>query len=188
MRRWPPAAAPRGSICPVAALGIRWRRVLAGVFLGFACASKWNGVWFLFSFVIMSIAWDLGARRAAGYRDRVTGVFRSDAKWLPLVFGVIPFAAYIASWSGWFASSLGYDRNWAALVGNHTPIWSTLDSWYQYQKSMLGFGLGLSSHAGYTSEPWGWLALARPVSFFYSAPKGCGASSCSQEVLAIGTP
>ncbi|HEY3904866.1 MAG TPA: phospholipid carrier-dependent glycosyltransferase [Streptosporangiaceae bacterium] len=170
------------------ALGIRWRRVLAGVFLGFACASKWNGLWFLFAFAIMSIAWDLGARRAVGYRDRVAGVFRSDAKWLPLVFGVIPFAAYTASWSGWFASSLGYDRNWAALVGNHTPIWSTLDSWYQYQKSMLGFGLGLSSHAGYTSEPWGWLALARPVSFFYTAPKGCGASSCSQEVLAIGTP
>ena len=57
------------------ALGIRWRRVLAGVFLGFACASKWNGVWFLFSFAIMSIAWDLGARRAAGYRDRLGRTF-----------------------------------------------------------------------------------------------------------------
>src|SRR5712691_3303946 len=169
-------------------LGIRWRRVLAGIFLGLACASKWNGVWFLFAFAIMAIAWDLGARRAAGYRDRLTGALRSDAVWLPLTFGVIPFAAYTASWSGWFASSLGYDRNWAALGGNHTPIWSTLDSWYQYQKSVLGFGLGLSSHAGYVSEPWGWLALARPVSFFYGAPKGCGASSCSQEVLAIGTP
>ncbi|HXS62197.1 MAG TPA: phospholipid carrier-dependent glycosyltransferase [Streptosporangiaceae bacterium] len=169
-------------------LGIRWRRVLAGLFLGLACASKWNGVWFLFAFAIMAIAWDLGARRAAGYQDRLAGVLRSDGLWLPLTFGVIPFAAYTASWSGWFAGHLGYDRNWAALVGNHTPIWSTLDSWYQYQKSMLGFGLGLSSHAGYTSEPWGWLTLARPVSFFYEAPKGCGASSCSQEVLAIGTP
>jgi dolichyl-phosphate-mannose--protein O-mannosyl transferase len=169
-------------------LGIRWRRVLAGLFLGLACASKWNGIWFLAAFAIMAIAWDLGARRAAGYRERLAGVFRTDARWLPVVFGVIPFAGYIASWSGWFASSLGYDRNWAAAVGNHTPIWATLDSWYQYQKSMLGFGLGLSSHAGYTSEPWGWLTLARPVSFFYASPKGCGATSCSQEVLAIGTP
>jgi dolichyl-phosphate-mannose--protein O-mannosyl transferase len=53
---------------------------------------------------------------------------------------------------------------------------------------MLGFGLGLNSQAGYVSPPWSWLTLTRPVSFFYASPKGCGASSCSQEVLAIGTP
>jgi dolichyl-phosphate-mannose-protein mannosyltransferase len=169
-------------------LGIRWRRVLAGVFLGFACASKWNGIWFVLAFGLMAIAWDLGARRALGYKDRLVGALRSDVKWLPVTFLVVPFAAYTASWSGWFASSLGYDRNWAALAGNHTPIWSTVDSWYQYQKSMLSFGLGLTSHAGYVSEPWSWLYLGRPVSFFYAAPRGCGASSCSQEVLAIGTP
>jgi hypothetical protein len=28
----------------------------------------------------------------------------------------------------------------------------------------------------------------RPISFYYATPKGCGASSCSSEVLAIGTP
>jgi dolichyl-phosphate-mannose--protein O-mannosyl transferase len=169
-------------------LGIRWRRVLAGVFLGFAVASKWNGIWFLFAFALMAIAWDIGARRAVGYRDRLVGVLQSDIKWLPVTFGVAPLAAYIASWSGWFAGSLGYDRNWAALNGNHAPILSTLDSWYQYQKSMLGFGLGLSSQSGYVSKPWSWLLLSRPVSFFYAAPKGCGSKSCSQEVLAIGTP
>jgi len=169
-------------------LGIRWRRVLAGVFLGFACASKWNGIWFLFVFAAMAIAWDLGARRAAGYQDRLSGALRSDVTWLPVTFLAAPVLAYTAAWSGWFASSLGYDRNWAAAAGNHLPIWSTLDSWYQYQKSMLGFGLGLTSHAGYVSEPWSWLILGRPVSFFYTAPKGCGSTSCSQEVLAIGTP
>ncbi len=168
-------------------LGIRWRRVLAGVFLGFACASKWNGIWFLLAFGIMAIAWDLGSRRAVGYRDRLVGVLH-DVKWLPVTFGLVPLAAYTATWSGWFGSRLGYDRNWAALNGNHVPIWSTLDSWYQYQKSMLGFGLGLSSQQGYVSKPWSWLILGRPVSFFYAAPKGCGSSSCSQEVLAIGTP
>ena len=169
-------------------LGIRWRRVLAGVFLGFACASKWNGIWFVIAFAGLALAWDLGARRALGYKERLAGAFRSDARWLPVTCLVMPFAAYTAAWSGWFASSLGYDRNWAALAGNHLPIWSTLDSWYQYQKSMLGFGLGLSSKVGYVSEPWSWIYLGRPVSFFYQAPKGCGASSCSQEVLAIGTP
>ncbi len=169
-------------------LGIRWRRVLAGVFLGCAVASKWNGIWFLLAFGAMAIAWDLGARRAAGYRDRLGGTLRSDVKWLPVSFLAVPFITYLVSWSGWFAGTVGYDRRWAALVGNHTPLWASLDSWYQYQKSMLGFGLGLTSHAGYVSEPWSWLILGRPVSFFYTAPKGCGTTSCSQEVLAIGTP
>jgi len=169
-------------------LGFRWRRALAGVFLGCAVASKWNGIWFLVAFAVMAIAWDYGARRAAGYRDRIAGVLRSDVAWMPATFLAIPFVTYLASWSGWFAGTLGYDRNWAALNGNHTPIWSTLDSWYQYQKSVLQFGLGLSSQQGYVSKPWTWLVLGRPVSFFYTAPKGCGSSSCSQEVLAIGTP
>src|SRR5690242_11401060 len=138
-------------------LGIRWRRVLAGVFLGCACATKWNGVWYLFAFCGMALAWDIGARRALGYRDRLGGVLRSDLKWLPVSFVVVPFLTYLASWTGWFASDEGYGRNWAASVGNHTPVWSALDSWYQYQKSMLGFGLGLQDHSGYVSYPWTWI-------------------------------
>ncbi|HWF80112.1 MAG TPA: phospholipid carrier-dependent glycosyltransferase [Streptosporangiaceae bacterium] len=168
-------------------LGIRWRRVLAGLFLGCAVASKWNGIWFLLAFAVMAIAWDLGARRAAGYRERLVGVLRSDVVWLPVTFIAIPFVTYAATWSGWFTSSLGYDRNWAALNGNHVPIWSTLDSWYQYQKSMLGFGLGLRSQQGYVSKPWSWLVLGRPVSFYFTEPRGCG-GKCWDEVLAIGTP
>src|SRR5579859_4620712 len=31
-------------------LGLRWRLLLAGVCLGAACASKWNGVWYIFAF------------------------------------------------------------------------------------------------------------------------------------------
>jgi dolichyl-phosphate-mannose-protein mannosyltransferase len=168
-------------------LGIRWRRVLAGVFLGCACATKWDGIWYILAFGGLAIAWDLGARRAAGYRSRGFGVLRSDVIWLPVSFGLVPIAAYLASWSGWFATSTGYGRNWAALNGNHTPIWSALDSLYQYNKSMLAFGLGLNSQQGYVSNAWTWLVIGRPVSFFYAAPKGCP-GGCSQEVLAIGTP
>jgi len=168
-------------------LGIRWRRVLAGVFIGCACASKWNGVWYIIAFGGLATAWDLGARRAAGFRARLGGVLRSDLKWLPVSFGLVPVATYLASWSGWFASSQGYGRNWAAEQGNHNPIWAALDSLYQYNKEQLGFGLGLNTTHGYVSGPWTWLILGRPVSFFYAAPKGCP-GGCSQEVLAIGTP
>jgi dolichyl-phosphate-mannose--protein O-mannosyl transferase len=168
-------------------LGIRWRRVLAGVFLGCACASKWDGIWFILAFGGLAIAWDLGARRAAGYRDRLDGVLRSDVKWLPVTFLVIPFATYLASWSGWFASHYGYDRFWAQANGNHLPVWSEVDSLYQYHKAMMGFALSLHDQTGYVSRPWSWLVLGRPVSFFWNTPKGCG-GTCAQEVLAIGTP
>ena len=170
-------------------LGIRWRRVLAGLFAGLACGTKWNGIWFVAVFAGLAIAWDLGARRAAGFTDRLGGFFRHDLPWLPVSFGVVPFAAYLATWTGWFAGGQGYDRNWAALNGNHTPIWSALDSWYQYQKTMLGTSLGITSPHSYGSAPWTWLYIGRPVSMYYAAPNGPGCKACmSSEVLAIGTP
>ncbi|MGO9504271.1 MAG: dolichyl-phosphate-mannose--protein mannosyltransferase [Streptosporangiaceae bacterium] len=169
-------------------LGIRWARVLAGLCLGCACASKWNGIWYVPAFAVLALAWDFGARRAAGFASPGYGVLRSEVKWFPVWFGLLPLASYLASWSGWFATGDGYDRNWAAQHGNHVPVWSALDSLYQYNREMLQFGLGLTATQTYKSQPWTWLAVSRPVSFFYATPRTCGAPSCSQEVLAIGTP
>jgi dolichyl-phosphate-mannose--protein O-mannosyl transferase len=41
------------------------------------------------------------------------------------------------------------------------------------------------------SEPWTWPLLIRPVSFHYPSdlpPSSCGAASCAQAVLGVGTP
>jgi len=171
-------------------LGVRWLLVGAGVCLGAATACKWNGVWYIAAFAGLVIAWDLGARRAAGYSARWRGVLRSDGPWIPLWFAVLPAAVYTASWTGWFATPYGYDRNGAAFSPNHTPT-STLVAWLQYNHWMLQFGLGLTSSQTYMSNPLGWLILARPISFYSSClPAGaCGsAGSTEQEVLAIGTP
>jgi dolichyl-phosphate-mannose-protein mannosyltransferase len=169
-------------------LGVRWWRVLAGVCLGLSVASKWNGIWYLPAFALLALAWDVGARRAAGFTTPWRGALRRDVAWMPVSFVLAPLAAYLASWSGWFASPYGYDRNWAALHGNTTPVWSALDSLYEYNRYMLQFGLGLTTGHPYKSQPWTWLFISRPVSFFYATPKTCGVPSCSQEVLAIGTP
>ena len=53
---------------------------------------------------------------------------------------------------------------------------------------MLNFHTGLSEKHPYQANPWSWLVMGRPTSFFYETPKSCGAESCSQEVLALGTP
>jgi dolichyl-phosphate-mannose-protein mannosyltransferase len=166
-------------------LGIRWLRVAAGACLGAATASKWDGVWYIFAFAGLAIFWDVGARRAAGYRDRWGGMFRSDAKWLPLWFGLVPAVVYIASWTGWFATPYGYNRTGATLNGGHPT--GTISAWLAYNKWMLTFGLGLSSGQTYKSNPLGWLFLARPLSMYSDCVKPCGQRT-EQEVLAIGTP
>src|SRR5260370_32289427 len=40
-------------------LGIRWLRVGAGLCLGAACATKWNGFWYLLAFGGLADVWDL---------------------------------------------------------------------------------------------------------------------------------
>jgi dolichyl-phosphate-mannose-protein mannosyltransferase len=169
-------------------LGIRWLRVGAGLCLGAACATKWNGIWYLLAFAGLAISWDLGARRAAGFRSWLPAGLRSEAKWLPLWFGLLPLIVYAASWIGWFVNPNGYFRNWAQLHGNHTPIWSAIDSWYQYNHWMFQFGLGLSTGQAYKSNPAGWMVLARPISFYWAQPACSVKGGCASEVLAIGTP
>jgi len=169
--------------------GIRWWRVGAGACLGLACASKWDAIWYVFAFAGLVIAWDIGARRAVGFRHHVRDALLGDARWLPVSFGLLPAAIYVATWTGWFATSSGWDRNYAAQNGDHTPVLSPLVSLFEYHKQMLNFHVGLHTHHPYQSQPWTWLVMARPVAFFYPPhAKGCGSANCSQEVLAIGTP
>ncbi|MBO0831915.1 MAG: phospholipid carrier-dependent glycosyltransferase, partial [Actinobacteria bacterium] len=148
-------------------------------------------LWFLVAFAGLALAWDLGTRRAAGYRNWQLDWLRHDLKWMPLWFLGLPFVVYVASWSGWFATSNGYWRNWAAQNGNHTPVWSVIDSWFQYNWWMLHFGIGLNAGQSYKSNPLGWMVLARPISFYWcsGSTKGCAMpKNMVSEVLAIGTP
>jgi dolichyl-phosphate-mannose-protein mannosyltransferase len=168
--------------------GTRWWRLLAGLCLGLACASKWSGVWYLPAYAALTLAWDTGARKAAGSRAGAGAVLR-DSGGLLGAFAVLPAVTYLASWTGWFASSHGYDRHWAAQHGNRTPVWAALDSLYQYHRAILHYGVTLTTPHRYQSWPWTWLVMSRPVAFFYnSASHACGVRNCSQEVLAIGTP
>ena len=172
-------------------LGIRWWRLAAGVCLGLACGSKWNGVWFVPAFIALTVAWDIGAWRAAGFRRPVGGALAREAAGRLGSLALLPAVTYLATWSGWLATSTGYDRQWAAQHGMHTPVISALVSLFEYHKAMLAFNTGLTTHHPYQSKPWTWLVISRPVSYFWCPTSGphpvCGANQ-AQEVLAIGTP
>jgi dolichyl-phosphate-mannose--protein O-mannosyl transferase len=164
--------------------------VAAGVCLGLAVGSKWNGIWYVPAFASLSLAWDVGARRAAGFKWGADAALARDLGGLAGSFVLAPLLAYLATWTGWFATSTGYDRNWAVQHGVNLPMISPLISLFEYNKAMLGFNTGLRVHHPYQSEPWTWLVMSRPVSYYWcpTTPHPvCGGGRAS-EVLAIGTP
>jgi dolichyl-phosphate-mannose-protein mannosyltransferase len=179
--------------------GIRRWRVAAGICLGLAVATKWNAAWYIIGFAVLITAWDIGARRAAGLKSFVRGGLR-EARWLPVTFIAIPLGVYLASWSGWFATSTGYYRDYAQNHGVHTPVISALYSLWEYHLQAITFGVGLKTPHPYQSQPWDWLLVTRPVAFFYECytgpvpgpahycPSGYKGAEWSQEVLALGTP
>ena len=94
-------------------------------------------------------------------------------------FGVTPLLVYLSSWIGWFASNRGWDRHHSSNI---------FSSFMYYHQQMLEFHTGLVQRHSYQANPWSWLIMARPTSFYYETPTGCNAQSCSQEILALGTP
>jgi dolichyl-phosphate-mannose-protein mannosyltransferase len=179
------------------ALGIRKWRVLAGVLIGLACATKQYGAWYIFAFAGLCIAWDLGARRAAGLRGYWRGALIRDGKWLPLTLGVIPLVTYTLTWLGWLITNTGYDRDLAQQNGISNPVIGPLYSLFQYHKEMLQFGVGLKSPHPYMSQPWDWFVISRPVAFYWTSFNDSGGLHIAksgttgpfvQEVLAMGNP
>jgi dolichyl-phosphate-mannose-protein mannosyltransferase len=179
-------------------LGIRKWRLLAGVMLGLACGSKQYAIWYIFAFAALCVAWDVGARRAAGLRRPWYGALARDGRWLPLTLGVVPLATYVLTWMNWLVTNTGYDRDYAQQHGVNVPVISQLYSLYEYHKEMLQFGVGLSTPHPYESQPWDWFVLSRPVAFFwqsYTDPAGLHPETKSgvvgpyaREVLALGNP
>jgi len=177
-------------------LGVRWWRLAAGLCLGAAVATKWSGVYYLAVLGVLSLAWEVGARRTAGQRAPFRATLRRSVVPLTGSLLLLPFAVYLLSWAGWFTSDIGYDRQWASgrsASGPAALLPDALRSLWHYHQQILVFHEGLSSPHQYQSHPAGWLLLARPISYYYplgitSEQSGCHAASCAREVLAIGNP
>ncbi len=187
----------------IPSLGPRPWRLLAGILFGAACAVKWTALSFFVLFVLLSIVWDRGALRAAGVARPWRATWRRSA--LP-AFGSLlatPVGIYLLTYLGWFTGENSWGRHYA---DTHSPS-THLDSfglsipfswaWVPAPIRALGsytlqayrFHEGLDSGHIYASKPWSWLVLGRPVDFYYnSSSTKCGSSSCSREILLIGTP
>lgn len=174
-----------------------WRpwRLMAGIMLGLACGTKWSGLYAVAVFGLMTVLWEIGARRATGIRSPALNSLLRDG---PIAFLTIVGSAlvtYLASWWGWIVSDDGWGRQWAADhpasgLASFVPDW--LRSLWNYHVQMWGFHTNLTKDHDYASQAWSWLVLKRPVSFDYQGieqgRQGCDVAKCSQEVLALGNP
>lgn len=176
-------------------VGFRPWRLAAGVLLGAACAVKWSGIWFLAAFALLSVLWDVAARRSAGAARPIEGTAVRDLPGAVGALGLAPVAAYVLSWTGWFLGENSYGRHWADTNPDALPwiAWlpRSIRSLLHYHGEMWAFHRGLSTPHDYQSSPWSWLVTGRPVLFYYPskpAPTGCDAATCVRTVLDVGTP
>jgi dolichyl-phosphate-mannose--protein O-mannosyl transferase len=142
-----------------------------GLFLGLALATKWSAIYFIILFGLIAL---YRAFTHHSGRDLLRPTLSRIG-----AFGILPLAVYITSWWGWFASDRGWDRFYSSNV---------VKSFIYYHQQMLDFHTSLTEKHSYQANPWSWMILGRPTSFYYETPKSCGTDSCSQEVLALGTP
>ncbi|WP_242511529.1 dolichyl-phosphate-mannose--protein mannosyltransferase [Pengzhenrongella frigida] len=175
-------------------LSIRWWQVVAGVLLGLAIGTKWSGLYFLAVFGLLTVAWDVSARRAVGVRQWLpAGILRDG---VPAALTLVPLAAvtYLASWFSWFRSPGAYLRDWAATHPGEGVAWlpESLRSLWKYHGDMWEFHNNLATAHSYAAHPLGWPVQWRPTSFFYETPvpanAACGSDRCSQAITALGNP
>ena len=138
---------------------------LSGSAIGLALSIKWSAA-FLIPLVILFVV----------VYNKVT--FRNLFKVISQ-FTLLPISIYFASWSGWIFSSQGWARQ------SESNVFASL---WNYHLQILDFHQGLDDKHAYQANPWSWLVLGRPTSFYYESPSDCGAEKCAQEILAIGTP
>lgn len=153
-----------------------WISALA---LGLACSVKWSGLYVLIALAFYVLILDFRRNRYLGSQFPFREMLRKNLVIRFLQFGAFPFVIYIASWFSWFTSNNGWDRKYSS-----NPL---LSLWH-YHAEILNFHTKLTDAHPYSANPWSWLIQGRPTSFFYATPKNCGGASCSQEILAMGTP
>ena len=138
---------------------------LSGVAIGLAGASKWSGFFVIPLIIALTINWK---------NFQLSILLRRLVQFI-----LTPLGVYFITWSGWILNSNG----WARQSGGN--LFSSL---WKYHIEILSFHRDLAEKHAYNANPWSWLILGRPTSFYYESPKDCGAASCAQEILAIGTP
>ena len=154
-------------------LGRPWRAG-AGLMAGAAVSSKWSGAFFVGLVVIVTVVWEVAARRDRyGMRESVLRASREEWASVVLYLVVLPVVVYVGSYIG---------RVDGSLVALPWSQGSWLRAIWQEQIDMASFHFGLDATHPYQSPAWSWILVKRPMSYFYeTSPSGD-----SLAIMAVG--
>ncbi|HEX7196283.1 MAG TPA: phospholipid carrier-dependent glycosyltransferase [Candidatus Limnocylindria bacterium] len=157
-------------------LGRPWR-LLAGICLGAATATKWSGAYVAPAIIGLVIAWEIAEQRRrrpdGGWWEAFTGAFRREAAPTLVLLGVVPILVYVASYTGRMPGAI------LALPWEQGSVWRGI---FDHQQAMLDFHTTLGGDHPYQSPPWSWPLLRRPVAYWFSD------DGAYREILALGNP
>jgi dolichyl-phosphate-mannose-protein mannosyltransferase len=177
-----------------------WARpwlIAAGVAFGATTAVKWSGLYYLAFFAIYVLAVDAVMRRRAGIRFWYSATLLKQGPATFLLMVPVAAVTYISTFTGWFVTRGGIDRNW---IGEGNPRWGGVLSWvpdavqnlWHWHSTIYQFHTTLSTPHPYQSQPFLWLLMLRPTSIYYKGTPlgqdGCTFSSCSEQVTSIANP
>jgi dolichyl-phosphate-mannose--protein O-mannosyl transferase len=180
---------------------VRPWRLLAGLMFGLALGTKWNALYVIAAFCLLSLAWDVGARRLAGAGRRSAWAVLKDGVPEFVSVVVVSGIVYVLTWSSWFATSGGYDRQWGAQHPQATTtklLGTAFASFLHYQRDIYDFHTGSyinhQTHT-YNANPAGWLIIARTIGIdavndIKPGTGGCpaGGEKCLRVISGLGTP
>lgn len=157
-------------------------RVAAGICTGLAVASKWSGGFFIILSILLTFAWDIRARRERQEPRPALATLKRESAPIFLWLVLVPLLVYSFTYIGRLQAPIPrYDGS------SETCPWK--DGQWVYnlvnqQACMLNFHRTLTSTHSYQSPAWSWLALKRPVSYYFETdPNGD-----YKEVFATGSP
>ena len=159
-------------------LGRPWR-LAAGLSAGAAFASKWSGAVVVIAMVVLTLAWEIGARaKREGRGSAIAKTLRHEGATVVLWLIVLPIAFYVLTYAG-----RGLEGSVIAAPWSEGSWWRSLwqeqyDSWIFHTQTLKD-----SSHP-YQSPGWSWILLKRPVSYFFETDD----EGNYLEILATGSP
>jgi dolichyl-phosphate-mannose-protein mannosyltransferase len=161
---------------PLASLIERPWRMAAGLAAGAATACKWSGGFVLLAVIVLSLAWEISARRRIedNWGTAIARTFVEETVSVVVWLVVAPLILYMVTFIG------RVDGTFLAWPWT-TDGW--LNKWYHLQGTMYDFHHKLEATHSYQSPPWSWLLLKRPVSYFYET-NDVG----PREIMATGSP
>lgn len=150
-------------------------RLAAGIAGGAATAAKWPGGFALLSVIALTLAWEVAGRKQRGTARPWLTTLREEGPSILVWLVVIPLVVYAATFIGRLSGDI------FAAPWSEGSFWR---DWWGRQTYMFEAHRTLGASHPYSSPPWSWPLLKRPVSYeFQTAPNGD-----YMEIFATGSP